>query len=126
MPQEVASTLGNFNVQRFGLAAVLWLVNNNHPLRELETPAFRVMIEFVNLEAEAALWVIYVSVATFVMRLFNFMQPQVVEALASAVSKVHISFDGWTTEGGKRGFFGVVAYFADISGVIRDLPIDLP
>jgi hypothetical protein len=46
--------------------------------------------------------------------------------LLAAVSKIHISFDGWTTQGGKRGFFGVVAHFADASGVIRDLPIDLP
>jgi hypothetical protein len=45
--------------------------------------------------------------------------------LSQAVSKIHISFDGWSTKGGKRGFFGIVAYFADASGVIRDLPIDL-
>jgi len=60
------------------------------------------------------------------MRLFSFMQPHVIEALSTAISKVHISFDGWTTKGGKRGFFGVVAHFSDAAGVIRDLPIDLP
>ncbi|KAI1663169.1 Dimer-Tnp-hAT dimerization containing protein [Pyrenophora tritici-repentis] len=60
------------------------------------------------------------------MRLFRCIQPHVVQALSTAVSKIHISFDGWTTKGGKRGFFGSVAYFADASGVIRDLPIDLP
>jgi hypothetical protein len=60
------------------------------------------------------------------MRLFCFMQPRVVEALSAAVSKVYISFDGWTTKGGKRGFFGIIAHFADAAGVIRDLPIDLP
>jgi hypothetical protein len=53
--QSAANAIGNFNVQRFRLAAVLWLVDNNHPLREFETPAFRAMIEFANPEAEAAL-----------------------------------------------------------------------
>jgi hypothetical protein len=60
------------------------------------------------------------------MRLFRCIQPQVVQALLTAVSKIHISFNGWTTKGGKRGFFGVVAHFANASGVIQDLLIDLP
>lgn len=84
------------------------------------------MIRFANPEAEAALWVSHTSVSTFVMRLFRSIQPQVVDALSSAVSKIHVSFDGWTTKGGKRGFFGVVAHFADAAGIIQDLPIDLP
>ncbi|KAJ6191962.1 hypothetical protein J3E72DRAFT_175782, partial [Bipolaris maydis] len=54
--QEIANKLGNFNVQAFRYAAVTWLVENNHPLYELETPAFRSMISFANPEAEDALW----------------------------------------------------------------------
>ncbi|KAG9384373.1 Dimer-Tnp-hAT domain containing protein [Pyrenophora tritici-repentis] len=56
VPQGVANELGNFDVQRFRYAAVTWLVDNNHPLREFETPAFRQMIEFANPEAADALW----------------------------------------------------------------------
>lgn len=55
VPQSVANELGNFDVQRFRYAAVTWLVDNNHPLREFETPAFRQMIEFANPEAADAL-----------------------------------------------------------------------
>ncbi|KAI0569426.1 hypothetical protein Alg130_11650 [Pyrenophora tritici-repentis] len=106
MPQPTANALGNFDAQGFRVATVIWLVNQNHPLSELTAPNFREMIRFANPEAEAALWV--------------------VNALSSAVSKIHVSFDGWTTKGGKRGFFGVVAHFADAAGIIRDLPIDLP
>ena len=84
------------------------------------------MIEFANPEAADALWVSHNSVASFVMRLYRYMEPQVVQMLSSAISKIHISFDGWTTKGGKRGFFGVVAHFADADGTIRDLPIALP
>jgi len=66
------------------------------------------------------------SVATFVMTLYKHLQPQVINMLSSAISKIHVSFDGWTTKGGKRGFFGVIAYLTDVDGVSHDLPIDLP
>jgi hypothetical protein len=39
---------------------------------------------------------------------------------------IHISFNGWTTKGGKRGFLRVVAHFADAHGKLRDLLIALP
>ena len=54
------------------------------------------------------------------------MQPQVVKQLGEAASKIHISFNGWTTKGGKRGFFGVVAHYATARGVVKDVAIDLP
>jgi hypothetical protein len=92
----------------------------------LTKPSFRDMIKLSNPEAEAALWVSSRSVATYAMRLFRSIQPKVVQALSEAASKIHVSFDGWTTKGGKRGFFGVVAHFANASGVIHDLPIALP
>ena len=60
------------------------------------------------------------------MKLFSALQPHVVAAIEAASSKIHISFDGWTTKGGKRGFLGIVAHFATVDGDIVDLPIDLP
>jgi hypothetical protein len=41
------------------------------------------MIRFANPETEAALWVSHVSVSTFVMRLFSYLQPKVVAAAKS-------------------------------------------
>jgi hypothetical protein len=46
--------------------------------------------------------------------------------LARAISIIYISFNGWTTKGGKRGFLGVVAHFANAYGKLRDLLIALP
>jgi len=66
------------------------------------------------------------SVATFVMMLYKHLEPQVINMLPSAISKIHVSFDGWTTKGGKRGFFGVIVHFTDVDGAIHDLPVDLP
>ncbi|KAA8617835.1 Dimer-Tnp-hAT domain-containing protein [Pyrenophora tritici-repentis] len=124
--QEAANAMGNFNIQQFREVAVFCLLDNNLPMELLARPSFREMISLANPEAEAALWVSPRSVATYAMRLFQYMQPQIVCALSEAASKIHISFDGWTTKGGKRGFFRVVAHFANASGVIQDLPIALP
>lgn len=125
--QHAANAMGNFNIQQFRQAAVLCLLDNNLPMELLARPSFREMINFANPEAEAALWVSPRSVATYAMRLFRYIQPQVVQALSEAAGKIHVSFDGWTTRGGKRGFFfGIVAHFANACGVIQDLPIALP
>jgi hypothetical protein len=43
-----------------------------------------------------------------------------------ALSKIHISFDSWTTKGSKRGFLGVVTHYVDSHGNLQDLPITLP
>ena len=61
-------------------------------------------MELANPAAAAALWVSHNSVSAFVMKLFSALQPHVVAAIEAASSNIHISFDGWTTKGGKRGF----------------------
>jgi hypothetical protein len=51
------------------------------------------------------------------------VQPCVAVGLSNAI---HISFDGCTMLGRKRGFLGVVAHFVSSSGELTDLPIALP
>ena len=84
------------------------------------------MLQFANPAAVNALWTSHNSVSRFIMRLYDYLLLIVKAKLATAISKVHISFNGWTTKGSKRGFFGVVAYYADARGKIKDLPIRLP
>jgi hypothetical protein len=105
---------------------VRWLVENNHPLREFETPAFQQLIAAANPDAERALWASRTSVSSFVMRLYDHMFPRVVADLSESISKIHISFDGWTTKGGKQGYLGMVAHYVNPCGELKDLPIALP
>jgi len=53
--QAVANEFSGFNTQRFRLAAVGWLVENNHLLSKFKSLAFRRLIAMASLEAEAAL-----------------------------------------------------------------------
>jgi hypothetical protein len=124
--QSLANELGGFNCQAFRHTAVAWLVGGNHPLSEFEKPAFRQMLKAANPEAAAVVWTSYASVSRYIMRRFDFMLPQVVTDLLKSLSNIYISFDGWTTKGGKRGFLGVVAHYVNSTGDLVDLPIALP
>jgi hypothetical protein len=62
--------MGSFDQQRFRMAAMMWLVERNHPLRELGSPYLREMIELANPAAVEALWVSHNSVSASVMKLF--------------------------------------------------------
>jgi hypothetical protein len=84
------------------------------------------MIAMANPEAEAALWTSSMSVSRYVLRLYDYLKPRVVKELSQALSKIHVSFDGWTTKGGKRGFLGIVVHYIDSRGNLQDLPIALP
>jgi hypothetical protein len=126
MPQSTANAMSNFSVQRFRHAVVLWLLDNNLPMELINRATTRELFRLANTEAEAALWRSLRSVATYAMRLFHHLQPRVVDALSRAVSIIHVSFDGWTTKGGTRGFFGIVAHFAASSGELYNLPVALP
>jgi hypothetical protein len=53
------------------------------------------------------------------------MLPLVVTALSKAISKIYISFNGWTTKRGKQGFFRIVAHYANALGTVFDMPIAL-
>ncbi|KAF7573636.1 Dimer-Tnp-hAT domain containing protein [Pyrenophora tritici-repentis] len=79
-----------------------------------------------SVEAERALWASYNSVSRYVIRLYNYLLLKVIASLSESMSKVYVSFDGWTTKGGKRGYLGIVAHYVDSSGELRDLPIALP
>ncbi|KAF7572495.1 hypothetical protein PtrM4_074000 [Pyrenophora tritici-repentis] len=125
--QAVANELTNFNIQEFRLAAVTWLVENNLPLSQFESSSFRNMIQLASVEAELdSATINSIRVSRYVIRLYNYLLPKVVASLSESMSKVHISFDGWTTKGGKRGYLGIVAHYVDSSGELRDLPIALP
>jgi hypothetical protein len=79
-----------------------------------------------NPEAEAALWQNHNSVRQYVMRLYNHLQPRAVYELSEALSRIQVSFDGWMTKGGKRGYLGIVAHYVNRDGNLVDLPIVLP
>jgi hypothetical protein len=60
------------------------------------------------------------------VRLFDYLKLLVVRELSRSLSQIHLSFDGWTTKGGKKGFLSIVAHYVTATGELQDLPIALP
>jgi hypothetical protein len=84
------------------------------------------MIQLASIETERALWTSHNSVSQYVIRLYNFLKRKVVAELSQSISKIHISFDGWTTKGGKHRYLDIVAHYVDSHSYLKNLPITLP
>jgi hypothetical protein len=93
-----------------------WVLENNYPISEFESPAFRDLIRLANPLAEDALWRSHHSVSHYVVRLFDYLKPLVVRELLQSLSQIHLSFDRWTTKGGKKGFLSIVAHYVKATG----------
>jgi hypothetical protein len=124
--QATANELSGFNTTRFRLVAVTWLVDNNHPLSEFKRPSFRTMLAMANPEAEAALWTSSMSVSSYVLHLYDYLKPRIVKELSQALSKIHVSFDGWTKKDEKHGYLGIVVHYVNTCGNLQGLPVALP
>ena len=59
------------------------------------------------------------------MRLYDHLRPKITNDLSKSISKIYFSFDGWTVKGGKKGFCGIVAYYVNSLGYIKDLLLAL-
>ena len=46
--------------------------------------------------------------------------------LANSITKIHFTFDGWTSKGGKRAFTGICVHHINEHGQIMDYPLSLP
>jgi hypothetical protein len=113
-------------LQMIQQAVIEWITNNNHPLREVETPSFRVMIAAANPDAEKWIWKSHRSVRLHIMQDYEAYQPAVINELACARSKLHFSFDGWTTRSGKHSLTGVCVHHLNREGRVVDYLIALP
>jgi hypothetical protein len=93
-----------------------WIADANLPLSAVEHPLFRKFLVFLNPDLVNEL--LPSSANTIKSWIFEEYEKHVEilkEALASAVSKVHLSFDLWTSPNG-LAILGTVCYFIDKAG----------
>jgi len=124
--QQTANDLiESFNPRVFLEAVVDWITESNHPLREVENPAFCKMIRIANVDAENALWKSHNTVRSKVLDDYNAYIPSVKEKVANSVSLLHISFDGWTTKNKKKAITGIYVHHLDNCGKVVDYILGL-
>jgi hypothetical protein len=125
--QDVANALAqSFSRDDFLQAVENWVVATNQSLRVIESPYFREMIQKANPLAESHLWRNHQSLRDHIISEYNAYLPVVADYLKKARSLVHITFDNWTSIGGKRALTGICVHHLDEAGVLQDYVLGLP
>jgi hypothetical protein len=89
-----------------------WLIQSQQPFSEVERPSFRQLI--INLNPGAAKYLPSSdTVRTWTQLEINHAVGQVKRQLQAAKSKIHISFDVWTSPFNSFALCGVVAHFVN-------------
>jgi hypothetical protein len=125
--QEVANELaGSFSSSKFQDALKDWIQADNQSLRVVETPEFRRLIEAANPLAESALWRSHSTLRSNIIAEYLAYVPAVVAHLSAARSLIHVSFDNWTSTGGKLALTGVCVHHLNANGKLEDYLLGLP
>ncbi|TKA59147.1 hypothetical protein B0A49_13257 [Cryomyces minteri] len=127
IPQAVLNGLiASYNSNRFKRKILKWITARNQPLREVETSEFLEMIEAANPNAAEDIFKSHQSVHDYSLSEYSSHEGILVEQLKQAASKIHISFDGWSTRSGRHALTGVCVHYLDDQGVMRDFLLALP
>lgn len=125
--QDIANELaGGFHQTKFLEAVREWIATDNQSLRVIENPAFRRLLGLANPLAEAALWRSHVTLRDTIVSDYLAYIPAVIAHLRDARSLIHISFDNWTSIGGKHALTGVCVHHLNKQGVVEDYLLGLP
>ncbi len=71
------------------------------------------LFKITNVEVVAALPTSHTIVAFWIHDMFDYFEPEVIEELRNAKSRIMISFDGWGSKHEKISVVGVVVHFID-------------
>ena len=125
--QEVANEMASsFSQRRFLDTVKDWVQADNQSLRVIETPSFRRMIAAANPLAEQALWRSHNTLRDHILAEYHAYIPAVAEHLRRAKSLIHVSFDNWTSTGGKRALTGICVHHLNEAGDVEDYLLGLP
>jgi hypothetical protein len=108
--QEIPNALAlAFDEKQFKKLLIRWIVYDNVSFRQLDSEVFRAFITYISLRAGEAL-PCGVTVREWIMKGYLLHKAVVKQELKNSVSKVHISFDLWTS-GNCLSLNGIVAHF---------------
>ena len=122
-PSEVTSLTTVFKIDKFRRCLLRWVINRQHSLIEVEDKDFRAMLRSLNDRVKGYIpgadtlrnWIDQEVAESFY---------QVVDVLQEAKSRIHISFDLWSSPNG-YAICGVVAHFIDVAWVNRQVLLAL-
>ena len=113
-----------FDLSEFRAALLQWITADNIHFRKLNSLAFRQLLVYLQPKCEPFI-PCYTTVARWLDKAYNQQIGVVTEHIATAASKVHLSFDMWTSRN-KLCLLGIVAHFLDRQFNPRTILLALP
>lgn len=93
-----------------------YIVDCTLSYRHIERSAFRTFVTYINPFAETLLPVSHTSVSTGVLARFEKEKNRMRALLATSLTRIHLSCDGWTSENAGKAYLGVTARFVTSMG----------
>lgn len=125
--QQQANEAANaFSRDQFRQSVIDFIILNNQPLSVVEDSAFRAMLNAANPLADRYLWRSHTTLRAHVLAEYNAFVPSVINYLKSSRSLIHISFDNWTSTGGKHAITGICVHHLNPAGKPVDYVLGLP
>ena len=123
--QQHGNLLASLNVPAFRQNLLAWLVTRQQSFREVEDDYFQGMLLALNPSVKGYLVEAHNTIRHWLEEEFLKAKQQVIQYLGMAVSKIHISFDIWSSPNG-YALCGVVAHFIDASYRVQHCLLGLP
>lgn len=102
---------GTFNNAKFHHLVLRWMVYENISFRQIDSKPFGEMVEYLSRRGFEALPG-RMGIRSMIMQSYQAWKKKVKQELTQALSKIHISFDLWTS-GNCLALNGIVAHFID-------------
>ena len=116
------SALAGFDLLEFRALLLQWVIADNIAFRKVESPHLRRLMSYANPRTQMPS---HTSISRWVAKAYEQQLGVVTETLASAITKVSLSFDLWTS-GTSVALLGVVAHFIDAEGKPTSILLSWP
>lgn len=100
-----------FRQQEFKNAFLEWIICENVKHRKAASRRLKRCFILANKDIANALPTSHVTVESWIHELFTYFEPQVIEEVRRAKSRITVTFDGWGSKREKISVLGVVVHF---------------
>ena len=118
--------IASFDPLHFQSLLVRWVACDNVPFHALESPRFRDLLQYANHAIiESGSLPTHSTIREWIIRSFDRHKGVVTELLGRALSRIHVSFDAWSSRN-FTSLLGLTVHFLDEEGRFRAFLLGLP
>ena len=103
-----------FRQLEFKNAFLQWVILDDIKQRKASSINLRRLFQIANSQAAELLPTSHSTIATWIDDMFAFFEPQIIEEIRTARSRISVSFNGWGSKHEKISVLGVVVHFINV------------